>query len=120
MKKFLNETIEFVLYHYTLSERNDTEYWRAYDTTDVLESISNMIEKKLKQEWVNHSETLLNGYNWASMLVGYDKSYLGKLPMIEKWEMENYKFYTKQLVNNYRYHYQNNMTIKNRLEFINT
>ena len=54
------------------------------------------------------------------MLVGYDKSYLGKLPMIEKWEMENYKFYTKQLVNNYRYHYQNNMTIKNRLEFINT
>ena len=35
-------------------------------------------------------------------------------------EMENYKFYTKQLVNNYRYHYQNNMTIKTRLEFINT
>ena len=120
MKKFLNETMEFVLYHYTLSERNDTEYWRAYDTTDVLESMSSMIEKKLKQEWVNHAETLLNGYNWASMLVGYDKPYLGKLPKIEKWEIENYKFYTKQLVNNYRYHYRNNMTIRDRLEFINT
>ena len=79
-----------------------------------------MIEKKLKQEWVNHAETLLNGYNWASMLVGYDKPYLGQLPQIEDWEMDNYEFYTKQLVENYRYHYQNNMTVKDRLEYINS
>ena len=120
MKKFLNETMEFVLYHYTLSDRQDTEYWRAYDTTDVLESISSMIEKKLKQEWVNHAETLLNRYNWTSMLVGYNKPYLGKLPKIEKCQIDNYEFYTKQLVENYRYHYQNNMTVKDRLEYINT
>ena len=120
MKKFLNETMEFVLYHYTLSDRQDTEYWRAYDTTDVLESISRMIEKKLKQEWVNHAETLLNRYNWTSMLVGYNKPYLGKLPKIEKCQIDNYEFYTKQLVENYRYHYQNNMTVKDRLEYINT
>ena len=119
MKKFLNETMEFVLYHYTLSDRQDTEYWRAYNTTDVLESVSTMIKKKLEQEWVNHAETLLNGYNWASMLVGYDKPYLGQLPKIEEWEIDNYKFYTKQLVENYRYHYQNNMTVKDRLEYIN-
>ena len=50
MKKFLNETMEFVLYHYTLSDRQDTDYWRAYKTTDVLETVSTMIEKKLKQE----------------------------------------------------------------------
>ena len=37
-----------------------------------------MIEKKLRKEWVYHAETNLNGYNWASMLVGYDKPYLGK------------------------------------------
>ena len=79
-----------------------------------------MIEKKLKQEWVNHAETLLNGYNWASMLVGYDKPYLGQLPKIEEWEMNNYEFYTKQLVENYRYHYKNNMTVKDRLEYINS
>lgn len=120
MKKFLNETMAFVLYHYTLSDRQDTEYWRAYDTTDVLESISSMIEKKLKQEWVNHAETLLNRYNWTSMLVGYNKPYLGKLPKIEKCQIDNYEFYTKQLVENYRYHYQNNMTVKDRLEYINT
>ena len=120
MKKFLNETMEFVLYHYTLSDRQDTEYWRAYDTTDVLESMSSMIEKKLKQEWINHAETLLNKYNWTSMLVGYNKPYLGKLPKIEECQIDNYEFYTKQLVENYRYHYQNNMTVKDRLEYINT
>ena len=120
MKKFLNETMEFVLYHYTLSDRQDTDYWRAYKTTDVLESVSTMIEKKLKQGWVNHAETLLNGYNWASMLVAYDKPYLGQLPQIEEWEMNNYEFYTKQLVENYRYHYKNNMTVKDRLEYINS
>ena len=120
MKKFLNETMEFVLYHYTLSDRQDTDYWRAYKTTDVLETVSTMIEKKLKQEWVNHAETLLNGYNWASMLVAYDKPYLGQLPKIEEWEMNNYEFYTKQLVENYRYHYKNNMTVKDRLEYINS
>ena len=48
--------MEFVLYHYTLSDRRDTDYWRAYKTTDVLETVSTMIEKKLKQEWVNHFE----------------------------------------------------------------
>ena len=119
MADFLDETMEYVLGHYTLTDRTDTEYWRAYDTTNILESMSNMIEKKLKKEWLYHAETNLNGYNWASMLIGYDKPYLGKLPKIEEWEMENYEFYTKQLVENYRYHYQNNMTVKDRLEYIN-
>ena len=45
---------------------------------------------------------------------------LNKLSKIEEWEMKNYKFYTKQLVENYRYHYQNNMTVKDRLEYINS
>ena len=54
------------------------------------------------------------------MLIGYDKPYLGQLPKIEEWEMDNYEFYTKQLVENYRYHYQNNMTVKDRLEYINS
>ena len=54
------------------------------------------------------------------MLIGYNKPYLGKLPKIKECQMKNYEFYTKQLVENYRYHYQNNMTVKDRLEYINT
>ena len=120
MTDFLDETMEYVLGHYTLTDRIDTEYWRTYDKTNILESMSSMIQKKLKKEWLYHAETNLNGYNWASMLIGYDKPYLGKLPKIEEWEMKNYEFYTKQLVENYKHHYQNNMTVRDRLEYINS
>ena len=120
MTDFLDETMEYVLGHYTLTDRIDTEYWRTYDKTNILESMSSMIQKKLKKEWLYHAETNLNGYNWASMLIGYDKPYLGNLPKIEEWEMKNYEFYTKQLVENYKHHYQNNMTVRDRLEYINS
>lgn len=119
MGQFLEETKDYVLGHYTLSNRKDTEYWKLYSREDTLESVSKMIEKKLEKEWVNHAETNLNGYNWASMLLGYNKPYLGKLPKIEDWELENYEFYTKQLVKNYQHHYKNNISIKDRLELIN-
>jgi len=118
MERFLEETKEFVLGHYTLTDRTDTDYWRAYHNTDVLEYMAKMIEKKLEKEWVSHGETNFNGYNWASMLVGYDKPYLGKLPKIENWQMENYEFYTKQLVENYRYLYSKNVSIEEKLKQI--
>jgi tryptophan halogenase len=118
MERFLEETKEFVLGHYTLTDRTDTDYWRAYHNTDILEYMAKMIEKKLEKEWVSHGETNLNGYNWASMLIGYDKPYLGKLPKIEAWQMDNYEFYTKQLVENYRHLYSKNLSIEDRLKLI--
>lgn len=118
MERFLEETKEFVLGHYTLSERTDTDYWRAYHNTDTLEYMARMIESKLEKEWVSCGETNYNGYNWASMLVGYDKPYLGKLPTIEQWQMENYEHYTKQLIQNYRYLYSKNIPIEERLKQI--
>ncbi len=120
MEKFLEETKEYVLGHYTLSNRKDTEYWRYYTKEDMVESVSMMVEKKLQKEWVNHAETNLNGYNWASMLIGYEKPYLGKIPEIEDWEMKNYEFYSNQLVENYKYLYMNNISVKERLNYINS
>lgn len=120
MERFLEETKEFVLGHYTLSDRTDTDYWRAYHNTDILEYMAKMIEKKLEKEWVSHGETNLNGYNWSSMLIGYDKPYLGKLPKIESWQMDNYEFYTKQLVENYRHLYGKNLSIEDRLKRIHS
>jgi len=120
MERFLEETKEFVLGHYTLTDRTDTDYWRAYHNTDILEYMAKMIEKKLEKEWVSHGETNLNGYNWASMLIGYDKPYLGKLPKIESWQMDNYEFYTKQLVENYRHLYSKNLSIEDRLKLIHS
>ena len=118
IERFLDETKEFVLGHYTLSSRNDTEYWRSYQTDNILEYMSEMIEKKLEKEWAGNGETVLNGYNWAGMLIGYDKPYLGKLPKIENWQMENYDFYTDQLIQNYRHLYSKNISIEDRLKFI--
>lgn len=118
--RFLDHIKEFVLTHYTLTERTDTDYWRFYHDIDVLDYMANMIEKKLETEWVNHAETVYNAYTWASMLIGYDKPYLGKLPNIEDWQMENYEFYTKQLVQNYEYLYSKNTTIEQRLNFIHS
>jgi tryptophan halogenase len=120
MERFLEETKEFVLGHYTLTDRTDTDYWRAYHNTDILEYMAKIIEKKLEKEWVSHGETNLNGYNWASMLIGYDKPYLGKLPKIEAWQMDNYEFYTKQLVENYRHLYSKNLSIEDRLKRIHS
>ena len=120
MKKFLNETMEYVLGHYTLSNRNDTEYWRAYDKNDAVKITSDMIQSKLNNGWVHHGETNLNLYNWASMLVGYDKPYLNQLPNLTQNQIDQYKFYTSQLISNYTYHYKNNISVEDRLKFINS
>jgi tryptophan halogenase len=118
MNRFLDQTKEFVLGHYTLSDRRDTDYWQAYDRNNTLENISKVIEHKLEKEWVAQGETVFNGYNWTSMLLGYEKPYIGKLPNIEEWQLENYEFYTKQLVENYRYMYSKNISIEERLKII--
>ena len=120
MKKFLSETMDYVLGHYTLSNRNDTEYWRTYDKTNAIKITSDMIKSKLKNGWVHHGETNLNLYNWASMLVGYDKPYLNNLPHITQNQLEDYKFYTKQLISNYTHHYKNNTSVEDRLDYINS
>lgn len=118
MSSFLDDTMLFVEGHYTLSDRDDTEYWRSYNKTNIIERMSAHVEKKLEKEWVHHGETNLNGYNWASMLVGYNKPFVGNIPTITDDEIENYKFYTRQLIENYEWIYKNNMTIKQRLEQI--
>jgi tryptophan halogenase len=118
MDQFIESTMEFVAAHYTLSDRQDTEYWRAYDRTGAVEHISSLIEKQLERGWAAPNETTLNGYNWINMLVGYNKPYLGKLPTFSKQEVDNYEFYTKQLIDNYEWLYKNNQTIASRLKVI--
>ena len=118
INQFLDQVKDFVLGHYTLSDRRDTDYWRAYDRTNIVEYISSTIEQKLEKEWVAQGETVFNSYNWTSMLLGYEKPYIGKLPDIKEWQLENYEFYTKQLFENYRYLYGKNISIEQRLKTI--
>ena len=118
MDRFIESTMEFVSAHYTLSDRCDTEYWRAYDRRGALELVSSLIEQQFNRGWAAPDETTLNGYNWTNMLIGYNKPYLGKLPVFSQEQLDNYEFYTSQLMENYRWLYRNNKTIAQRLKEI--
>jgi hypothetical protein len=119
MADFLEETKEFVKAHYTLSDRRDTDYWLSYDRTDVIDHVSNMIEHRLKREWLEPSDTNLNIFNWVSMLVGFNKPYVGKLPKITDDQLSNYEFYTNQLIKNYEWIYRKNQSVEQKLKNIN-
>jgi len=119
VKRFLDETKEFVLAHYSLSDRRDTDYWCAYDRHGAVQSTAHWIEKKLQQGWLGPGETHFNGYNWASMLVAYDKPYLGQLPDISAWQLEDYEHGTRRFVEQYQHIFRNNVPIAERLQQIN-
>ena len=118
MEKYIAGTMDFVSAHYTLSDRRDTDYWQAYNRENALEKVCADIEQQLKRGWAQRDEVVLNAYNWASMLVGFEKPYLGKLPILSQKQIDNYEFYTKQLIENYRHIYQNNISIKDKLQQI--
>jgi len=118
MDQYIGSTMEFVSAHYTLSDRRDTDYWRAYNREGALEKVCADIEQQLKRGWSQREEVVLNAYNWTSMLIGFDKPYLGKLPALSQKEINNYEFYTQQLINNYQHIYKNNVSIKEKLQQI--
>jgi tryptophan halogenase len=118
MEKYIAGTMDFVSAHYTLSDRRDTDYWQAYNRENALEKVCADIEQQLKRGWAQRDEVVLNAYNWTSMLVGFEKPYLGKLPTLSQKQIDNYEFYTKQLIENYRHIYQNNISIKDKLQQI--
>lgn len=116
LSKFLDDIKDFVKFHYTLSSREDTEYWRAYDKTNAVEEASAVLEKKLQRDWLASGETNYNGYNWASMVVGMDKPYTGNLTPVPCYR--NYEFVSKQIQDNYEQIYRDNFSIKEYLDYI--
>jgi tryptophan halogenase len=101
MKRFIDHTKKFVLYHYRLSERIDTPYWRSVgnDPTAVQE-VSDYIDILASSKWVGKGDTLLNQWNWVSMLLGFNKKYTNKLK--SDVDIDDYLLYNKTLI----YHYQ--------------
>ncbi|CAB4128867.1 Flavin-dependent halogenase [uncultured Caudovirales phage] len=118
MDRYIASTMDFISAHYILSDRRDTDYWCAYNRKDGLEKVCADIEQQLKRGWARRDEVVLNAYNWTSMLVGFDKPYLGKLPNLTNKQISDYEFYTKQLIENYQHIYKNNISIKDKLQQI--
>jgi hypothetical protein len=119
MAKFLNNTKDFIKYHYQLSERTE-EYWMQYKNSSAIAEVCNTIDERLKMSWLNKGETLLNGWNWTSMLVGYDKQYTNSLPDLTPRQLEEYLYFTDMLMSNYKFLTKDNESIQDRLEKIYT
>lgn len=121
VRQFIDHIKKFVHFHYRLSERTDTPYWKSFnnDPTAVKE-LSDYIDILHKMKWVNHGETSLNQFNWVSMLLGFEKQYANKLSKIDDIEMENYLHYTEMLVANYKHLTNNNLTVEEVLQHIHS
>lgn len=71
MKKFLSHTKKFVKFHYTLSKRQDSEWWLYWSNQN--DDINSFFADSLKNKrYCKPNETLLNHFNIASMMVGYE------------------------------------------------
>lgn len=120
MRKFIEHTRRFVHMHYALSERDDTQYWRdVANKPSAVQDVCDYIDILSTGTWVNKGETLLNQWNWTSMLLGYDKQYTNELPDITSEQMENYQHYTDLLIQNYKHISRNNITMSDYLDQIN-
>jgi tryptophan halogenase len=117
MKQFIDHTKRFVYYHYALSERTDTDYWRAVGgKPEAVEEVCDYIKHLMQGKWLNKGETLLNQFNWTSMLLGYDKPFMAELPEISQDRLEEYENYTRFLIMNYESVLKNNYTIREWLQ----
>jgi hypothetical protein len=101
-----------VYYHYALSKRDDSDYWRTVgNQPGAVEEVSDYITHLMQGRWCQKGETLLNQFNWTSMLLGYDKTFTGVLPEISQDRLEEYENYTQLLMTNYTSILRNNYTI---------
>ena len=71
MSRFINHTKEFVRYHYVLPQREDSEWWEYWGS--LPNKIEDYFQESLKQKrYCKKNDTLINHYNIASMMVGYE------------------------------------------------
>lgn len=108
MSRFFRHTMQFVKYHYQLSSRQDTEYWRDRHNPHAVQEVSDRIQSMLGQRWPGPGETLISKFSWASMLIGYSHPYLNQLTDIDDESMENYLEFVKLAQQNYRFITRNN------------
>jgi tryptophan halogenase len=108
MAQFLDNTKSFVGYHYQLSERIDTDYWRDQKNPDVIQEVNDIISSKLRSPMLQKGQTSINKFNWTSLLIGFNKPFNNRLEDISQEHIENYLFFVKQAEENYKFLVRNN------------
>lgn len=118
MSQFLDNTRSFVGYHYQLSERVDSEYWRSQKNADALQEVNDIISSKLRGPMLQKGETALNKFNWTSLLIGFDKPFINDLPNLSEEQIENYLYFCNQAEENYKFVTRNNPSNKSIIDRI--
>jgi tryptophan halogenase len=77
MDIFLEHTKHFVKYHYTLTKRSDTDFWKYWNQesidNDSIRRYNEYIQKHLSTStFLNKGETIINQFNLTSMLIGME------------------------------------------------
>lgn len=97
MRRYLNHSKEFVKYHYTLSDRRDSEFWKYWNEQQDVKSYNDYLELFLnKKRYCKKGETLFNHFNLGSMLIGYGKKYQ-KQKKFNKLYEKKYKEYENNM-----------------------
>ena len=101
--------MSFVEYHYQLSERTDTDYWRDQKNPHAVQEVNDIISSKLRGPMLQKGETALNKFNWTSLLLGFDKEFNNSLSEITPEQIENYQHFCSQAESNYKFITRNNL-----------
>jgi tryptophan halogenase len=119
MIQFIDHTKKFVQYHYKISERDDTPYWREVaNKPNAVQELCDYIDVLSKGKWLSKGETLLNQWNWTSMMLGFEKKYMNQIPDIESSRIDEYVHYTDLLIKNYEFIVGKNIPLKEMLKRI--
>ena len=123
LSKFLHKIIDhnkkFVQYHYLLSDRDDSQYWKDIARgNDVIQEVSDYADSFRMDRWCEQGETKFNRFNLISMILGYEKTYANKLEDISVADVEDYTFFKGMSKKFYEHLIRNNQTVDQYIESI--
>ena len=119
MHKIIDHNKRFVYYHYTLSERNDTQYWKDIaQGHKAVQEVSDYADSFKTDRWCEQGETKFNRFNLISMLLGYKKTYANELMDLTVEDAEDYAFFKSMSKDFYTHLIRNNLTVNEYIEKI--
>lgn len=119
MHKIIDHNKRFVYYHYTLSERNDTQYWKDIaQGHKAVQEVSDYADSFKTDRWCEQGETKFNRFNLISMLLGYKKTYANELMDLTVEDAEDYVFFKKMSKDFYTHLIRNNLTVNEYIDRI--
>jgi len=99
--------------HYDLSNRTDSDYWNDCRRPEAIQEVCDYIDKTKRKP------IYLNGFNWISMLVGYEKPYLNETTKLDQRLVDEYMREALSAESRYEEMFSDNLTVLEKLDLIN-